>query len=144
MRLERHLIRMSEETIYRFVDSKDGREEQFTVICTNSLHVADSGATASTTGLWNIHTVNPSRYMCNKVYSDGKHKRAPLFFTQFWHWLAKHETFWPLRLNSEEIWLQSVERFWLMACAFPRSGVVFCASPSLLGRTRRWRHAGDG
>jgi IS30 family transposase len=29
MRLERHLIRVSHETIYRFAYSKDGRDEQF-------------------------------------------------------------------------------------------------------------------
>ena len=29
MRLERHPIRVSHETIYRFAYSKDGREEQF-------------------------------------------------------------------------------------------------------------------
>jgi IS30 family transposase len=49
MRLERHPIRVSHETIYRFAYSKDGREEQFTAISPNIADAADRAGTAGTT-----------------------------------------------------------------------------------------------
>ena len=50
MRLERHPIRVSHETIYRFAYSKDGRDEQFYRHLPEHRVVADRVATADITG----------------------------------------------------------------------------------------------
>ena len=50
MRLERHPIRVSHETIYRFAYSKDGRDEQFYRHLPNTEDVIGHVVTAGTTG----------------------------------------------------------------------------------------------